>query len=66
MDFYCAMGEAVNGPGGYFGATLDGLHDCLRGGSGITAPFDLVWEPPPAARVEAVVSVLRDSGVRIR
>ncbi|MFD0592855.1 barstar family protein [Catellatospora coxensis] len=29
--FYCAIGEAVNGPGGYFGWNLDALVDCLRG-----------------------------------
>ncbi|ANH94173.1 hypothetical protein A8713_25810 [Streptomyces sp. SAT1] len=29
-SFYCALGEAVNGPGGYFGSNLDALHDCLR------------------------------------
>ncbi|MFJ7904772.1 barstar family protein [Streptomyces sp. NPDC096198] len=27
---YCALGEAVNGPGGYFGSNLDALYDCLR------------------------------------
>ncbi|MFD9633076.1 barstar family protein [Streptomyces violascens] len=26
---YCALGEAVNGPGGYFGSNLDALADCL-------------------------------------
>jgi len=33
----------VNGPGGYFGADLDALADCLRGGFGATTPFTLVW-----------------------
>jgi hypothetical protein len=28
--FYCALGEAANGPGGYFGSNLDALADCLR------------------------------------
>jgi RNAse (barnase) inhibitor barstar len=42
-SFYCALGEAVNGPGGYFGADLDALADCLRGGFGATTPFTLVW-----------------------
>ena len=35
--FYCAIGEAVNGPGGYFGWNLDALVDCLRGGFGAGA-----------------------------
>ncbi|MFD0068387.1 barstar family protein [Streptomyces sp. NPDC056690] len=42
-SFYCAIGEAINGPGGYFGWNLDALDDCLRGGWGATAPFTLHW-----------------------
>jgi RNAse (barnase) inhibitor barstar len=33
-DFWLVMGEAVNGPGGYFGRNLDAFSDCLRGGFG--------------------------------
>lgn len=32
--FYRAVGEAVNGPGKYFGGSLGGLSDCLSGGMG--------------------------------
>jgi hypothetical protein len=42
--FYCAVGEAVNGPGGYFGANLDPFEDCLVGGWGAKPGFTLVWE----------------------
>ncbi|MET8423897.1 barstar family protein [Nocardia sp. NPDC004860] len=42
-SFYCALGEAINGPGGYFGWNLDALVDCLRGGWGATSPFTLKW-----------------------
>lgn len=28
-DFYCTLGEALNGPGGYFGRNLDSLIDCI-------------------------------------
>lgn len=31
-DFWREIGEAVNGPGGYFGKNLDAFNDCLRGG----------------------------------
>ncbi|WP_242892933.1 barstar family protein [Actinomadura litoris] len=48
--FYCAIGEAVNGPGGYFGWNLGALHDCLTGGFGATAPFRLVWHDSAVAR----------------
>jgi hypothetical protein len=33
-DYYRVIGETINGPGGYFGRTLDALSDCLRGGFG--------------------------------
>ncbi|MFH8618151.1 barstar family protein [Streptomyces sp. NPDC017979] len=33
-DFWRAIGEAVNGPGGYFGSNFDALADCLGGGYG--------------------------------
>ncbi|RII18366.1 Barstar (barnase inhibitor) [Streptomyces sp. YIM 130001] len=48
-SFYCAIGEAVNGPCGYFGWNLDALDDCLRGGWGATAPFTLHWESSAVA-----------------
>jgi len=69
---YCALGEAVNGPGGYYGANLDALADCLRGGFGPTPPFDLTWRGartgPDLAKVldvlaEAKVSVHLDQPV---
>ncbi|MCX4245067.1 barstar family protein [Paraliomyxa miuraensis] len=39
-----ALGEAVNGPCGYYGADLDAVEDCLSGGFGPTPPFTLVWK----------------------
>ncbi|WP_052499826.1 barstar family protein [Streptomyces vietnamensis] len=47
---YLALGEAVNGPGGYFGGCLDALLDCLRGNFGYTAPATLVWRDAATAR----------------
>lgn len=49
-SFFCAIGEAVNGPGGYFGAGLDGLSDCLCGGFGAKVPFTLIWKNSSVAR----------------
>ncbi|MET9662348.1 barstar family protein [Streptomyces sp. NPDC006510] len=40
---YLALGEAVNGPGGYFGGCLAALDDCLGGTFGYTAPATLIW-----------------------
>ncbi len=43
VSFYCALGEALNGPGGYYGECLDSLLDCTRGGFGPVPPFTLHW-----------------------
>jgi hypothetical protein len=37
----CALGELINGPGGYFGRGLTTLQDCIHGGFGVTLPFTL-------------------------
>ncbi|MEV4008022.1 barstar family protein [Actinomadura sp. NPDC049753] len=47
---YLALGEAVNGPGGYFGGCLDALADCLSGDFGYTAPATLLWHDASTAR----------------
>jgi RNAse (barnase) inhibitor barstar len=52
--FYCAIGEAINGPGGYFGWNLDALDDCLSGGFGVHPPFRLAWHDSAVAREHLV------------
>ena len=69
--FYCALGEAVNGPGGYYGWNLDAVVDCLRGGWGAPAPFTLRWQDSEVARrrlpeFETVLTILRDGGMEVR
>lgn len=49
-SFYCALGEAINGPGGYFGWNLAAVDDCLRGGFGAQPPFTLKWLHSNAVR----------------
>lgn len=44
LGFYCAMGEAVNGPGGYFGRSLQGFDDALFGGFGLETPCTILWK----------------------
>ncbi|MCG6498839.1 barstar family protein [Kitasatospora sp. A2-31] len=58
---YLALGEAVNGPGGYFGGCLDALVDCLRGTFGYTAPASLLWWDAATAR-EHLSRVLTPDG----
>lgn len=48
--FLCALGEAINGPGGYFGRSLAAVSDALCGGFGATSPFTLVWHDHEVAR----------------
>lgn len=78
---YLALGEAVNGPGGYFGGCLDALADCLRGTFGYTAPATLLWRDAATARehlshllspegeqydlVAMVLEVLAEGGMRV-
>ncbi|MFC8716354.1 barstar family protein [Kitasatospora sp. NPDC057198] len=40
---HCAIGEALLGPGGYYGWGWDALFDSLCGGFGLVPPFTLVW-----------------------
>lgn len=49
-SLFLALGEAVNGPGGYFGGCVDALVDCLRGDFGCTAPATLLWRDAAPAR----------------
>jgi RNAse (barnase) inhibitor barstar len=43
-DFWRVVGEAINGPGGYFGRNLDAFNDCLKGGFGTPDDDDYVIE----------------------
>jgi hypothetical protein len=51
-DFWREIGEAVNGPGGYFASNLDAFDDALSGGMG--QPEDgrctFVWEDSAISR----------------
>ncbi|GAB7029040.1 barstar family protein [Streptomyces sp. NPDC021749] len=49
-SFYCALGEAINGPGGYFGWNLSALDDCLRGRWGAAPPFTMEWQHSAVSR----------------
>ncbi|MFJ1752257.1 barstar family protein [Kitasatospora sp. NPDC088134] len=69
---HCALGEAVNGPGGYYGREWNGLRDCLGGGFGGVPPFTLVWhdfaatERELADYPEEVARMLEGRGVLVR
>lgn len=44
MDgFFCALGEEIHGPGGYFGRNINAMYDCFRGGFGVKSISGLTW-----------------------
>lgn len=59
----CALGEAINGPGGYFGG-LDSvsLQDCLNGSFGVTLPFTLRIENIDVCRAQLDGKALAEWG----
>ncbi|KAF0847343.1 barstar family protein [Nocardia caishijiensis] len=75
--FYCAIGEAANGPGGYFGANFMALRECARDRPGLTVRWrdsdasarhlDTVVETlaGPMTWMELAVSTLRDAGATV-
>ena len=50
LDFFCHFGEAVNGPGGYFGKCFQSFDDCLFGKFGLEFPSSILWSNYSAAR----------------
>lgn len=50
LGFYCAIGEAVNGPGGYFGRSMQGFDDCLFGGFGLEYPYTIIWKESESSK----------------
>ncbi|MFI5860549.1 barstar family protein [Streptomyces sp. NPDC051546] len=70
--FFCALGEAVNGPGGYFGSNLDALADCISSNFGEGPPEKIVWRNFQASRefldgtfVDSVMGVMREFRVDV-
>jgi hypothetical protein len=67
--FYCELGEAINGPGGYFGSGLDSLSDCLRNAVAGDRLFEIAWpnfdllEEIGKAELNSIAALLREFGV---
>ncbi|SEH00021.1 hypothetical protein SAMN05444920_114297 [Nonomuraea solani] len=60
--FFCAIGEAVNGPGGWFGGDLFWLHEnAATGGGGATPGFRMIWHNSEVARTHLVSGYDRKS-----
>lgn len=70
--FYCALGEAVNGPRGYFGANLDALGDCLAGSAAEGRLSRIVWRDLNESSVflgrsfvDSVIRLMREFDVEV-
>ncbi|MGV9932141.1 barstar family protein [Streptomyces olivaceoviridis] len=70
--FFCALGEAVNGPGGYFGSNLDALADCLSSSLDEKPLVRVVWrnfrasqEVLDRAFLDSAIEVMREFRVDI-
>ena len=60
--FFCAIGEAINGPGGWFGGDLFWLHEnAATGDEGATPGFRLIWHHSEVARTHLVSGYDRKS-----
>jgi hypothetical protein len=56
---FLALGEAAQGPGGYYGGDPESLADCLCGGYGPRAPFALHWTHSAVARIHLTEAAWR-------
>ncbi|QQQ28128.1 barstar family protein [Chryseobacterium indoltheticum] len=43
-EFFCTLGEEINGFAGYFGRNIPALYDCLRGDFGVISIKELTWK----------------------
>lgn len=73
VEFYCALGEAVNGPRGYFGSNLDALADCLSSSYGHGQLSVVVWRNSANSLtllgelfLESVIDIMREFDVDVR
>lgn len=68
ISFYFALGESINGPGGYFGGCLDSLSDCLCGGFGVKPPFTIEINgfADKCEIIENILEVLNEHNVTIK
>lgn len=71
-DFYCSLGEAINGSGGYFGRNYNALIDCITspefGGNDIKKIY---WKNSKKSRwklknhFKTILEVFKDYGIEI-
>ena len=59
-SFFCALGEAINGPGGYYGWNMAALADLLKSDSRSRAPFTLHWSDFDVAGIALSARVAAD------
>ncbi|WP_405467472.1 barstar family protein [Streptomyces canus] len=72
FSFFCALGEAVNGPGGYFGSNLDALADSLSETRNASPISRVAWSNISTVRemtgsefVDSVIALFREFDVEV-
>jgi RNAse (barnase) inhibitor barstar len=70
--FFCALGEAVNGPGGYFGSNLDALEDCISSSYGEGPITKIVWRNFESSKkslddvfLNSIMGMMREFGIEV-
>ncbi|WP_211358106.1 barstar family protein [Amycolatopsis cihanbeyliensis] len=70
QKFFCALGEAVNGPGGYFGSNLDALADCIHSSLDRGVSLRIIWRNYKLSResldhyfLDSVTAIMREFGI---
>ncbi|QXV58748.1 barstar family protein [Amycolatopsis sp. TNS106] len=70
--FYCALGEAIYGPAGYFGTNLDALAECISSTCESERLREVVWQDFSFSRnvlgdsfTESIVELMREFGVSV-
>ncbi|WP_241282918.1 barstar family protein [Chryseobacterium timonianum] len=70
-EFYCAIGEAVNGPGGYFGRNFNALIDFFYGGFGVQSMAEVNWKNHDRSRkllkrdFEIILEIFEERRVKV-
>lgn len=70
-EFYCTIGEEINGAGGYFGRNLHALEDCFNGDFGVKSISELTWRNHKRSKglfkskFDRIIEIFERYGVKI-
>lgn len=70
-EFFCTLGEEINGLSGYFGRNIPALYDCMRGDFGVESIKELTWKNHQKskklfrAKFNEILKIFKDFDVKI-